>query len=86
MFAMCFRGLPKAMAVFPVAAASVMTTSSGSDVPNAMIVDPIRAGEMLYRRARPLPPSTKRPAPLMRSAIPMMNVMAVSIIETSGAC
>ncbi len=48
MFAMLLpRTFPSAMPVFPVAAASVLTTSSGSEVPNAMIVDPIRAGEML---------------------------------------
>ncbi|KUK62281.1 MAG: hypothetical protein XD82_0735 [Methanoculleus marisnigri] len=48
MFAMLLpKTFPSAIPELPVAAAFVLTTSSGSEVPNAMIVDPIRAGEML---------------------------------------
>ena len=54
---------PRAIPGRPSAAARVVTTSSGSEVPQATMVKPIIIGEIPSRRAMLTPPSTSQSAP-----------------------
>ena len=68
------KTLPIAMAeLVPLAAATVLTTSSGAEVPKATTVSPMTSDEMLNLCAIDEAPSVSQSAPLMTISSPMAN-------------
>ncbi|OPX72126.1 MAG: hypothetical protein A4E38_00730 [Methanoregulaceae archaeon PtaB.Bin108] len=64
---------------FPSLNASEVTTSSGSEVPNATIVRPMKVAEIPMRDAIPSAPSTVRSAPLRSRTRPTEKRMSAMI-------
>ncbi len=62
-----------AMSLFPEIAAVILTEASGALVPIATMVSPITALGTRRILARDEPPSTKKSAPLIKNANPMMS-------------
>ena len=54
-------------------AATMLTTNSGADVPNATIVRPITRSEILRRFARPDAPLMSQLAEIVNKAKPMIR-------------
>ena len=64
---------PTAMSMLPLIALVMLTESSGKLVPRATIVSPIKIDGTFKRVATALAPETKKSAPLIRSAIPIIK-------------
>ncbi len=80
---------PIAISAEPASADCRETTSSGVEVPNATIVSPITRSDIPKRLAIEPAPSTKKSAPLIRSAKPTQSIRRVvgiwgSIRDTVG--
>ena len=65
--------LVSAMSDDPSVAATMFTTSSGADVPNATIVRPITRSEILRRLAKPDAPLMSQSAEIVNRAKPTIN-------------
>ena len=64
---------PIAISVLPFADAKILTMNSGADVPKETIVNPITMGEIFRLFAIEEAPSTRRPAPFIRSTNPIIK-------------
>ena len=72
--------LPTAISVSPLKAATTLVTSSGSDVPIATIVSPIRVSSIPNEVAISVAQSTTRSPPKMIPAIPIIETIKFNCV------